>query len=72
MLNRGCDASKFGGTNGFFGITPKAFGTVGAMVNLTVACFVSKLSGEAPAHFQRMVEEIRVPKGSGAATRGHA
>jgi cation/acetate symporter len=61
-----------GGTNGFFGITPEAFGTVGAMVNFTVAYFVSKLSGEAPAYIQRMVEGIRVPKGSGAATGGHA
>lgn len=61
-----------GGTNGFFGITPEAFGTVGAMVNFAVAYFVSKLSGEAPAHIQRMVEGIRVPKGSGAATGGHA
>jgi cation/acetate symporter len=61
-----------GGTNGFFGITPEAFGTVGAMVNFAVAYAVSKVSGEAPAHIQRMVEGIRIPKGSGAATGGHA
>jgi cation/acetate symporter len=61
-----------GGTNGFFGITPEAFGTVGAIVNFTVAYLVSKMSKEAPAHIQRMVEGIRVPKGAGAATGGHA
>ncbi len=61
-----------GGTNGFFGITPEAFGTVGAMVNFAVAYGVSKFSGEAPAHIQQLVESIRIPKGSGAATGGHA
>jgi cation/acetate symporter len=64
--------SLVGGTNGFFGITPEAFGTVGAMVNFAVAYVVSKMSAEAPAHIQRMVEGIRVPKGAGAATGGHA
>ena len=61
-----------GGTNGFFGITPEAFGTVGAIVNFATAYIVSKMSKEAPVHIQRMVEGIRVPKGAGAATGGHA
>lgn len=59
-----------GGANGFFGITPEAFGTVGAIVNFSVAYVVSKLSVEAPAEIQRMVEGIRTPRGAGAAT-GH-
>lgn len=59
-----------GGANGFFGITPEAFGTVGAIVNFSVAYIVSKLSTEAPAEIQRMVEGIRTPRGAGAAT-GH-
>jgi cation/acetate symporter len=61
-----------GGTNGFFGITPEAFGTVGAIVNFAVAYLVSKMTKEAPAHIQHLVEGIRIPKGAGAATGGHA
>ncbi|OGB25943.1 MAG: cation acetate symporter [Burkholderiales bacterium RIFCSPLOWO2_02_FULL_57_36] len=61
-----------GGANGFFGITPEAFGTVGAMVNFAVAYLVSKVSAEAPVYIQQMVEGIRVPRGSSAATGGHA
>lgn len=59
-----------GGANSFFGITPEAFGTVGAIVNFTVAFLVSKMSQPAPAHIQDMVEAVRVPRGAGAAT-GH-
>jgi cation/acetate symporter len=59
-----------GGANGFFGITPEAFGTVGAIVNFAVAYAVSKMSSEAPAEIQRLVEGIRTPRGAGAAT-GH-
>ena len=33
-----------GGVNGFFTITPEAFGTVGAIVNFVVAYLVSKMS----------------------------
>jgi cation/acetate symporter len=59
-----------GGANGFFTITPEAFGTVGAIVNFTVAYLVSKMSAPAPKHIQALVESVRVPKGSGVAT-GH-
>jgi cation/acetate symporter len=60
-----------GGTNGFFGITPEAFGTVGAIVNFAVAYAVSKMSAEAPVHIQQLVQSIRTPRGAGAATGGH-
>jgi cation/acetate symporter len=53
--------------NWFFGISPNAFGCVGALVNFTVAFGVCKLTGEAPAHIQHMVENFRTPKGAGAA-----
>jgi cation/acetate symporter len=59
-----------GGVNGFFTITPEAFGTVGAIVNFAVAYAVSKMSAPVPKHIQELVESVRVPKGAGTAT-GH-
>lgn len=59
-----------GGANSFFGITPEAFGTVGAITNFAVAYLVIKVSAPAPKHIQEMVESVRIPKGAGAAT-GH-
>lgn len=55
------------GPNWFFGISPNAFGAVGAVINFAVAIVVSKLSEEPPEHIQHLVEDIRVPKGAGAA-----
>jgi cation/acetate symporter len=60
-----------GGANSFFGLTPGAFGTVGAIVNFVVAYLVSKVSGTVPAHVQELVESVRIPKGAGAAAAGH-
>ena len=59
-----------GGVNGFFTITPEAFGTVGAIVNFVVAYLVSKVSAPVPKHIVELVESVRVPKGAGTAT-GH-
>jgi cation/acetate symporter len=53
-----------GGANSFFGITPEAFGAVGAMVNFVVAFLVDKVTKEPPAHIQAMVESVRIPRGS--------
>ncbi len=58
------------GANWFFGISPNAFGAVGAVVNFAVAIIVSKLTSPPPEHIQHLVEDIRVPAGAGAAT-GH-
>jgi cation/acetate symporter len=55
------------GPNWFFGISPNAFGAVGALINFAVAIMVSKLSEEPPEHIQHLVEDIRVPKGAGSA-----
>jgi cation/acetate symporter len=60
-----------GGANSFFGITPEAFGAVGAMVNFVVAFLVDKVTKEPPAHIQAMVEAVRIPRGSSAVTGGH-
>ncbi|MFN7504138.1 MAG: sodium:solute symporter family transporter, partial [Limnobacter sp.] len=59
-----------GGTNGFFGITPEAFGTVGAICNFVAAYVVSKVTAPPPEHIQHLVEDVRTPRGAGAAT-GH-
>jgi cation/acetate symporter len=56
------------GPNWFFGISPNAFGAVGAVVNFAVAILVSKVTVEPPEHIQHLVEDIRVPKGAAAAT----
>ncbi len=56
------------GANWFLGISPNAFGAVGAVVNFAVAIVVSKMTTPPPDHIQHLVEDIRVPKGAGAAT----
>ncbi len=53
-----------GGPNSFFGITPEAFGAVGALVNFAVAFVVDKMTKEPPEHIQHMVESIRTPRGA--------
>jgi cation/acetate symporter len=51
----------------FFGISPNAFGAVGAIVNFAVAWAVSKVTTAPPEHIQHLVEDIRVPRGAEAA-----
>ncbi|MEA3302689.1 MAG: sodium:solute symporter family protein [Pseudomonadota bacterium] len=53
--------------NWFFGITPNAFGAIGALVNFGVAFVVSRVTAPPPEHIQHMVEHIRVPAGAGTA-----
>ena len=53
-----------GGPNSFFGITPEAFGAVGAAVNFIAAFLVDKVTKEPPEHIQHMVEAVRIPRGS--------
>ena len=55
---------KIGGANVFFGITPEAFGAIGAIVNFTVAFIVSKFAPEPPKEIQDLVESVRTPRGS--------
>ncbi len=56
--------------NWFMGISPEAFGTVGAIVNFVVAWVVSRVTPPPPEHIQHLVEDVRVPRGAGMAT-GH-
>jgi cation/acetate symporter len=56
--------------NHLFGISPAAFGPVGALLNFLTALVVSKITSAPPREVQELVESIRVPKGAGAAI-GH-
>ena len=53
--------------NWLFGISPEGIGTVGMAVNFVVAYTVSKFTKEVPQDVQDIVEQIRFPKGAGAA-----
>ncbi|NMG15164.1 sodium:solute symporter family protein [Aromatoleum bremense] len=60
-----------GGPNAFFGITPEAFGAIGALVNFTVAFVVDKVTKEPPVHIQALVESVRIPRGAKAVDGAH-
>jgi cation/acetate symporter len=60
-----------GGPNSFLGITPEAFGAVGALVNFIVAYLVDKVTKEPPEHIQAMVEAVRIPRGSRLVNGAH-
>ncbi|AWI75463.1 cation acetate symporter [Parazoarcus communis] len=60
-----------GGPNSFFGITPEAFGAIGALVNFAVAFMVDKVTKEPPEHIQALVESVRIPRGSKAVDGAH-
>ncbi len=47
--------------NWLFGISPEAFGAVGALINFVVAMVVSNMTAPPPEHIQHLVEDIRVP-----------
>lgn len=51
----------------WFGISPEGFGTVGMFVNFAVSLIISKFTPAPPADVQEMVENIRIPRGAGAA-----
>ncbi len=53
--------------NWFFGINPQAFGFIGACFNFIVAYIVSGMTDPVPQRIQDLIEDIRVPKGSGDA-----
>ncbi len=57
--------------NWLFGISPLGFGAVGAVINFLAAYITMKLTAPVPEHIQHLVEDIRVPRGAGAATGHH-
>jgi len=66
----GTEMAANNASNWFMGIQPESFGAVGALINFAVAFAVSRVTAPPPEHIQHLVEDIRVPKGAGAAT-GH-
>ena len=59
------------GSNWFFGIEPNAFGCVGAVINFAVAFGITAVTGAPPDRVRALVQEIRVPAGTTAATALH-
>jgi cation/acetate symporter len=49
----------------WFGVSPEGIGTLGMLVNFGVAATISAFTDPPPEGVQRMVEEIRVPRGAG-------
>nr|MDA3972368.1 VC_2705 family sodium/solute symporter [Desulfobulbaceae bacterium] len=50
------------------GISPGSFGAVGAMINFVVAITVSSMTAPPPQEIRDMVDNLRVPMGSGSAS----
>ena len=46
-----------------FGISPEGIGTVGMLLNLITALIISRFTPDPPEEIQRIVEEIRYPRG---------
>jgi cation/acetate symporter len=49
----------------FLGISPEGIGTLGMLINFAIAIGVSRITSPPPESIQRMVEEIRIPRGAG-------
>ena len=64
------------GTNNFpntaeywlMGIQPESFGAIGAALNFITAYVVSKVTQAPPEHIQHLVEDIRIPRSTGASS----
>ena len=57
--------------NWLFGISPLAFGAVGAVLNFIAAYITMKVTKPVPEEIRHLVEDIRVPRGAGAAVAHH-
>ena len=51
----------------WLGVSPEGIGTLGMILNFAVAFTVSRFTPPPPEHIQHIVEDIRVPRGAGAA-----
>ncbi len=61
--------NRFFGMPAFiFGISAQGIGTIGMVLNLVTTVVVSRLTPPPPEAIQEMVENVRVPRGAGAAT----
>jgi cation/acetate symporter len=52
----------------WFGISPEGFGTVAMILNFVVSIIIMKFTPDPPEYVQEIVENIRIPSGSGEAT----
>ena len=50
-----------------FGISPEGIGTVGAVINFTLALVISRCTGQVPGEITKLVDNIRIPSGVGQA-----
>lgn len=66
MFIPGTDFLGSMGPNWFLGISPNAFGVIGALVNFGVAFAVLQVTGPAPKHIQDLVDNMRTPGGKAA------
>jgi cation/acetate symporter len=53
--------------NWLFGISPEGIGAIGMIINFVVALTVSRFTPAPPAEVQKLVEDIRIPRGAHAA-----
>ena len=53
--------------NWFLGVSPEAFGALGALLNFATAFIVSNMTAPVPDDIRQMVEDIRFPKGASEA-----
>jgi cation/acetate symporter len=50
-----------------FGISPEGIGTIGAVINFTLALVISRCTGPVPEEITKLVDNIRIPSGVGQA-----
>ena len=61
-----CIRDRWGTEEGlWFGIVPEGIGVIGMFFNLIVAVVVSRMTTAPPKAIQELVEDIRIPRGSG-------
>ncbi|MDX1724011.1 MAG: sodium:solute symporter family protein [Pseudomonas sp.] len=51
----------------WFGISPEGIGTLGMIFNFIAAIAVAQVTAAPPEHIQHIIEDIRIPRGAGAA-----
>jgi cation/acetate symporter len=51
----------------WFGISPEGIGTLGMIFNFVAAVVVAQVTAAPPEHIQHIIEDIRIPRGAGAA-----
>ena len=55
----------------WFGVSPEGIGAIGMLINFVVALAVCHATAPPPEHINQLVNDIRIPKGAGAAYHHH-